>query len=69
MKVKELIRLLSTVNQDADVWTEGCDCEAEPTGLTAQGDGTVVVRRENGPYDLEDHSIITLDSLKENKDG
>lgn len=63
MKVKELIQLLSTVNGDLTLSTEGCDCEADPIGLSVNGD-VIIIRRKDGCYARENLALI---KVKENE--
>jgi hypothetical protein len=53
MKVKRLIELLQTVNQEADVQLEGCDCVDEAVGISVPNEnsvykGDVIIRRDYG---------------------
>ena len=55
MKVKNLIKLLQSVDENLSVSTEGCDCEASVIGislLTVNKD-YIIIRREDGCYDGE----------------
>ena len=54
MKVKHLIRELQKCPPEAEVWTEGCDCQGESFSVEIQKrDGSVMINREwdKGPND------------------
>ena len=44
--VAELIKLLQELPQDAEVFSEGCDCYGECSGASLMADGTVLVERD-----------------------
>lgn len=51
MKVKDLIKLLNNVDKDLDVFTEGCDCYGDVTGITIKGgikDKYILITRTGG---------------------
>lgn len=50
MKVSELIEKLQRAPQDADVWTEGCDCDGECAFVLVHADGTVMLARPDASY-------------------
>ena len=51
MKVHELIKALQGIaDQDAEVTTEGCDCNGETSKLFVDGDGDVIICRETSYY-------------------
>lgn len=48
LTVAELIALLQTMPQDAEVWHEGCDCWGKANGVELQpGDESVLITRSN----------------------
>jgi hypothetical protein len=51
MKVHELIKELQGIeNQNAEVITEGCDCNGEASRLFVDNDGDVIICREISCY-------------------
>lgn len=58
MKVKQLIKLLASMDENAEVVVEGCDCAEICVGIS-EGDeayeGEVILRRKDGCFkgDLE----------------
>jgi hypothetical protein len=47
LTVSELIELLRSMPQDAEVWHQGCDCQGTADGVKLQDDGTVLITRSN----------------------
>lgn len=45
MTVKELIELLKQEDPEAEVFTEGCDCDAEAKGVRKEDSGSVMITR------------------------
>lgn len=43
--VSELIALLQVMPPDAPVWSEGCDCWGDCTGVELQDEGGVLILR------------------------
>jgi hypothetical protein len=50
MKVSELIEKLQQVRQDAEVWTEGCDCDGDCAFVVVQDDGDILLARSDAYY-------------------
>ena len=57
LKVKDLIKLLESVDQNLLLSVEGCDCEAYAIGIS-KVENDIVIRRESGVFD--DEKLIVL---------
>ncbi len=49
--VKELIKELKKFDEDAFVYTEGCDCTGNVIGVAVEEDGTVLIGRDDRNFD------------------
>jgi hypothetical protein len=45
LTVKELIKQLQEMPQDAEVYTEGCDCYGDAAGVMQNADNSVLITR------------------------
>lgn len=62
LTVKKLVELLSTVDQNATISLEGCDCAGDCVGISIGTEAyktQVILRREDGPFELDYLQIIT----------
>lgn len=50
MKVRELIEKLQKANPDAEVHTEGCDCNGDVAIVLVDEDGAVMLGRSDATY-------------------
>lgn len=50
MKVSELIEALRKAKPDAEVMTEGCDCDGNAAFVLVDESGTVMIARPNAYY-------------------
>jgi hypothetical protein len=58
--VGQLVELLKSANQDAEVVLEGCDCTGDCVGLSTKAEayeGQVILRRADGCFDLDELKI------------
>lgn len=62
MKVSELIEKLQRAPQDAEVWTEGCDCHGQCGFVVLDDDGKVMLARPDGDY--RDGGMFAADAVR-----
>ena len=66
LKVKDLIKLLSTVNQNASIILEGCDCASPCVGLNVGTDLSdayskdVILRTDGGVFQFDGEPVTKV---------